>query len=340
MTGITHADPSAAGDPPTVTVVVPTRDRPALLDATLRSVLAQSGVAIEVVVVDDGSAVPVTVPNGGSTRSRVRVLRNERSLGVGASRNRGAAVARAPWVAFCDDDDLWIPDKLAGQVAAATANSRRWAYTGAVKFEQGPTLWQVMPPPSPEQVQSRLGTRNLIPAGASNVLVDRDLLLEVGGFDESLRHLGDWDLWLRLLEHGLPACSPGLGVAYRLHPGAMSRTPRGILDELRLLDERWRHLRDDEPLDPGPTHLWIAMNDLRSGRRLEAARSYLRAARHHPGAGLRGLVRTLHPQPPRPAHVLARPEHRVPRFKNVEQVEVPAPMLRLLEALAGDPGRG
>jgi glycosyltransferase involved in cell wall biosynthesis len=286
---------------PTVTVVVPTRNRPALLRRTLRSVTAQHGVSVEVIVVDDGSEPSCAAAVARFADDQVRVLRNEDAGGVGAARNQGAAVATAPWLAFCDDDDLWAPDKLAGQLDAANSAGRRWAYTGAVKFEDGPRLWQLMPPPSPVDVHDRLPTKNVVPAGASNVVVDRATYLDVGGFDPGLAHLADWDLWLKLREVGLPAAAAGVGVAYRMHVGAMSLHPDGILDDLAVIDTRWRHVRGGQPLDPGPTHLWIAMSWLRAGRRLPAAAAYVRAARSDARRGLRGLARTAYPRRPRPA---------------------------------------
>jgi glycosyltransferase involved in cell wall biosynthesis len=320
----------------TVAAVIPTRDRVELLRATVRSVLAQREVGLEVIIVDDGSAAS----QAGSVRALeggpVRVIRNETSRGVAGARNQGAEAARSPWVAFCDDDDLWAPSKLAGQVAAVRAADRVWAYTGAVKFEVGPRIWQVMEAPPPVEVHARLPTKNVIPAGASNVLVARETFLDVGGFDDrELAHLADWDLWLRLREVGMPASGPGIGVAYRLHPGAMSLDPRGILKELQVIDQRWRHLRDGQALDPGPTHLWIAMSWLRAGRRGPAAISYLRAARTQPRRGLRGVLRTLYPEPPRPPHVLDPPDGALARRRRVELVKLPAEMRWLLEDLAG-----
>ena len=322
---------------PTVTVVVPTRDRVELLEDTVRTVLSQRDIDLAVVVVDDGSQEVAAAAIRRLSSSRLTVLRNPTSRGVASARNQGADHATSRWVAFCDDDDLWTPNKLAGQVAAAAGAGATWAYTGAVKFAVGPVVWQVMPPPPPEVVRAQLADRNLIPAGASNVLVERAAFQAVGGFDEELAHLADWDLWLRLLEAGPPAATSDLGVAYRLHPGAMSLNPAGILEELEVIDQRWRHLRDGRPLDPAPTHLWIAMSWLRAGRRLPAARSYLRAVPSRPRPALRGVLRTLHPAPPRPAHVTAVAEQSNPRFKRVEHVDLPPTMNSLLDEFAAGP---
>jgi glycosyltransferase involved in cell wall biosynthesis len=286
---------------PDVTVVVPTRDRAHLLRRTLATIAAQRDVDVEVVVVDDGSGPDDARAVADLSSDRVRVLRNDRSCGVGAARNQGAAVATSAWLAFCDDDDLWASDKLSRQLEAVPASERLWSYSGAVKFEHGPRLWQLMPPPPPAEVRDRLPTKNVIPAGASNVLVDRASYLAVGGFDPGLAHLADWDLWLKLREVGLPVAAPGFGVAYRMHVGAMSLHPDGILEDLATIDTRWRHVRDGRALDPGPTHLWIAMSWLRAGRRLPAAAAYLRAVRSDARAGLRGVARTAYPRRPRPA---------------------------------------
>jgi glycosyltransferase involved in cell wall biosynthesis len=308
-----------------VTVVVPTRDRVQLLRRTLASITAQRNVEVEVIIVDDGSEPSVARAVADLADARVRVLRNDRSGGVGAARNQGAAAAKAPWLAFCDDDDLWAPDKLRGQLDAARTSGRLWVYAGAVKFEHGPRLWQLMPPPSPDEVQDRLPMKNVVPAGASNVMVDRGTYLDVGGFDPELAHLADWDLWLKLHVAGLPAVAPGFQVAYRMHIGAMSLHPDGILDDLATVDERWRQERGGQPLDPGPTHLWIAMSWLRAGRRLPAAASYLRAARSDPRRGLRGVARTAVPRRPRPAGELRGDPASGERY-------VPAELWAVLEA--------
>src|SRR5690349_9916448 len=97
---------------PEVTVVVPTRDRHARLAATLAGVLRQRDVDLEVVVVDEASSPPV----GASADPRVRVLRHDEPQGVARARNAGLSAAQGAWVAFCDDDDLWGPEKLRRQL--------------------------------------------------------------------------------------------------------------------------------------------------------------------------------------------------------------------------------
>jgi glycosyltransferase involved in cell wall biosynthesis len=207
---------------PQTSVVVPTHDRSRLLALTLRSVLWQREVDLEVVVVDDGSADDTAEVVAGLADPRVRLVRHATPQGVSAARNRGAAEARGAWVAFLDDDDLWAPDKLARQLDAARATGRTWAYAGAVKIDDRQRIVGGTLPPSPEQVVARLPRHNAVPGGCSGALVTSRLLAETGPFDPELGPMADWDLWIRLARTGPPACSPRPLVAYRVHGSNMS----------------------------------------------------------------------------------------------------------------------
>ena len=90
---------------PLVTVVITTLDRPQQLERAVASALRQQIREIEVVVVDDGSGSPPAIR---AQDSRLKVLRNDRSAGVCAARNRGLAAARGKWIAFLDDDDEFL----------------------------------------------------------------------------------------------------------------------------------------------------------------------------------------------------------------------------------------
>ena len=121
---------------PFVSVVVPSHNRARLLSRTLQSILAQQMGDLEVVVVDDGSTDD-TASVAAAADPRVVVLRNEAPAGVSAARNRGIAAARGAWMAFCDDDDLWSPEKLAHQLAAAERARADWVYSGDVNVDDG-----------------------------------------------------------------------------------------------------------------------------------------------------------------------------------------------------------
>jgi glycosyltransferase involved in cell wall biosynthesis len=270
-----------------VSVVVPTHDRRRLLVQTLRSILRQQGVDLEVIVVDDGSRDGTAEAVAGLGDARVRLLRHDRSRGVSAARNTGIAAARGEWLGFCDDDDLWAPDKLARQLQAAHQTGRHWVYTGEVRIDlRQRIVGETHPPAPPEQVATRLPHWNLVPGGCSSVIASKTALAVTGWFDTGLRNLADWDLWIRLGRTGPPASVPSLLVGYRLHGGSASRDIASILAEAQILDGR-----DGVVVDRGDLELYLGVVCLRSGRRRDALRHLATAARHGKlvAAG-RGLV--------------------------------------------------
>jgi Glycosyl transferase family 2 len=274
-----------------VSVVIPTHDRRRLLGQAVRSALGQTGVEVEVVVVDDGSTDGSAGALAALGDTRVRLVRHERPRGVAVARNAGAEVARGAWVALLDDDDLWAPDKLRRQLAAASAAAAGWAYSGVVEVDGEGQLLGGRPPPSPDELLAGLRRRNPMPAGSSNVLVHADLLSTSGGFDPGLRHLADWDLWLRLAGLGPPACVPAPLVAYRLHPGQATLDTTGMLAEARALEAR-------HGVDRTAILRWAAWSHLRTGHRRAALRAYANAVLAGDVASLaRVAMAVLHPRP-------------------------------------------
>ncbi len=193
--------------PPRVSVVIPCFNTERYIAGTLRAVLAQTGAALEVIVVDDGST------DGSAALverefPQVRLLRRANG-GVAAARNAGIGAATGDWVAFCDADDIWLPGKLAAQLEAlTTVPDCRMSYTA----------WHVWPSAALDPDMSllkRLASESTATkwAGAtgwiypellldcvvwtSTVLMQRSLLAEIGGFDTSMRIGEDYDLWLR-----------------------------------------------------------------------------------------------------------------------------------------------
>ena len=207
---------------PAVTVVIPTKDRFGLLRTTLASVLAQSGVDVRVVVVEDGGA-DGTAGRLSGVDPRVRAVRHPRSLGVARARNTGLAQVDTPWVAFVDDDDLWAPGKLSRQLAAVADDPAcRWACSTAVFFTPAGLLLELHEVPAGRDLSVELLRINVVPGGGSGVLADTALVREVGGFDPELANLADWDCWLRLAQRSPVARVAQADVAYRRHGAGMA----------------------------------------------------------------------------------------------------------------------
>ncbi len=115
---------------PLVSVIVPTLNGHTRMANTLRCIGAQTVGPLQLIVVDDGSPQPIDVDavrrqvgQWAAPGGTVTVLRNPSPIGVALARNVGLAAASAEWIAFCDDDDLWAPGKLAAQLRAVDA---RW----------------------------------------------------------------------------------------------------------------------------------------------------------------------------------------------------------------------
>jgi glycosyltransferase involved in cell wall biosynthesis len=275
---------------PRVSVVTPTRDRHDMLSGALASALGQRGVELEVIVVDDGSDPPVS--EGLVSDHRLRVARHDTSAGVSAARNTGIEQARAPWIAFLDDDDLWAPDKITSQLNAAEKADAAWAYGGDVTVDDDLRVIAGEPPPSPGEVMADLESFNSVPAGASNVIVRADALAAAGPFDPSLKTSEDWDMWIRLARCcGPPAAASRPLVACRMHRGSASSNMDVVLAEIETIATRY-----DVPIDRRRHYRWAAWTALRAGRRLESIVRYLQAtARGDVGALGRIAVVVLNP---------------------------------------------
>lgn len=199
-----------------VSVVVPTHNRRSLLPVAIDSILSQQGVSIEVIVVNDGSTdgTGAWLDRLSAQDQRIKVVHHERSRRMSAARNAGIARAAAPWVAFCDDDDLWAPSKLARQMDALRLESARWACTGAVAVND---KLQIIGHHHVKggQILSDLLNTNVVPSGGSSVIADTALLKELGGFDAALNACEDWELWIRLAQHSPLAAVDHPLIAYR-----------------------------------------------------------------------------------------------------------------------------
>jgi glycosyltransferase involved in cell wall biosynthesis len=267
-----------------VSVVIPTHARCQILQRTLRSVLEQEDVDLEVVVVDDGSADGTPDMLAALTDPRVRALRHETPKGVGAARNAGIGVARGRWLAFLDDDDLWAPRKLVEQLRAVEQDGEaRWSAVGTVTVDGQLRPLVRQPGLSVRDVRRLLLSDNQVPGGGSGVLAERALVVEVGMFDELLVQSTDWDLWIRLALASPVAFVPELHLAYVQHGANVSRFTGGMRADFDRIRDKYA----DERSQLGvrwPDDYWeryIAETEMRSGRRREALASHRAVFRAH-----------------------------------------------------------
>jgi glycosyltransferase involved in cell wall biosynthesis len=279
---------------PEVTVVIPTRNRWDLLSRSgLPAALMQKDVDLEVIVVDDGSTDETPGRLAALEDPRVRVIRQDQGQGVASARNRGVAEARSEWVAFLDDDDLWSPDKLRRQLDLATEASAGFVYGPAVVVDDRRNVLKLLASPKPTELAGGLTRENILPAGQSNVMARTDVVRRLGGFDEHLSLVADWDMWIRLANAEQAVASPDVLVGYVLHAEAMhaSLSESAGAQEFAYLTSKHHFDRAESRTAELLTARWVASVHRRAGRRPRAAREYLRSAVAHRSAGM--LVRGI-----------------------------------------------
>lgn len=182
-----------------ISVIVPTFNRPAALRRALESVLRQTYGAVELVVVDDASPDQIDDVVGTLAAPRLRVLRHPYRRGAAAARNTGLQAARGELIAFLDDDDEWVPEKLERQQALLAHAPQRLGliYCGHEEISErsGATVLTRTPAAAPLSFVDFLRSTSF---GASVPLIRRHCFDAVGGFDESLPATQDQDMWLRI----------------------------------------------------------------------------------------------------------------------------------------------
>lgn len=187
--------------PPEVSIVLPVHNGLAWVGQAIASVLDQTCASWELIVVDDGSDDGTTEWLATLQDPRIRTVAERHTGNLSHVRNTGIAAGSAPWVAFLDADDVWLPHKLERQLAFHAAHPEiRWSYTGRLIIDgSGARL------PDEKYPWHPVGgwiLRDLLVHTAKiaspTMMVERSLLQEVGGLDERFRYAGDYELRLRL----------------------------------------------------------------------------------------------------------------------------------------------
>lgn len=310
-----------------VTVVIPTRNRWRLLStAALPSALEQIDVDHEVIVVDDGSTDETPERLASISSPRVGVVRHEHSRGVAQARNAGIHAACGRWVSFLDDDDVWAPTKLRDQIDAARKENALFAYSSGGGLDADRRFLFAVAAPDPDTIARSLLRWNVIWCGCSNVIARTDTVRRLGGFDENLAQLADWDLWIRLALAGPAAADLAVNVGYVMHDESMLLTDRrDVFPEMDYLLEKHRVASETYGItfDRALFARWVARGHRKAGRRLQSARTYGRGALRHRDAG--ALPRALGALMPDVIVELSRRAASTERRSALKKLDVPEP---------------
>lgn len=183
---------------PSISVVIPVYNGEQTIRETIESILNQTFCDLEVIVINDGSQDSTldTVKSIPDPRLQVFSYTN---AGLATSRNRGIFHAAGDYISFIDADDLWTPDKLDSQFQALQQHPQAaLAYSWTDYIDESSQFIRRGSHAQPHgNVYSHLLLNNFIENG-SNPLIRKQALIEIGGFDETLKAAEDWDLYLRL----------------------------------------------------------------------------------------------------------------------------------------------
>lgn len=225
-------------------VVIPTHNRKDRLLRTLKAIQHQTHADLEIIVSIDGSTDGTHEALKEIDDQRLKVVANPTPSGVSNARNAGIAKASGKWIAFCDDDDLWLPNKVETQIEAMKSEGKRWAICGAIVVTDDLDFITSGYGQSGDDYAYRLEFGNKTRGGCSGPMVERSLLDETGGFDPHLSMIADWDLWLRFAHSAIPASTSTLALLYVRHGGQMSLDMSRIEAELHHFRTKHREARE------------------------------------------------------------------------------------------------
>lgn len=284
---------SATGAPPLVSVIIPAFNRQATICAAIESVLRQTYAAIEVILIDDCSADGTFEAAANIADPRLRLVRAPQNLGSGGARNLGLAQAHGTWIAFQDSDDEWLPAKLEKQMERLLAPGTDYigSYCGMMTIagldhrEGQRSAPFYTPDPSIRRVETGLAEalleRNFI--STQTLVVRRDAIRSIGGFDQSFPANEDWDLALRLALHGPLAFVDEPLVLQTFSANSLSRNTAKLLDAQQRMLVKHASLFASHPHVLARFYYLLAGGCRRMGD-LPSARRYLfQALRLQPG---------------------------------------------------------
>lgn len=218
------------GSNPRVSVIIATYNMGQFLAEAIQSILNQTFQDLEVIVVDDGSTDNTQVClERFRTDTRVIIV-TQRNLGQPRAKNVGIERARGSYIAFCDADDYWLPQKLELQLPRFNhCQDIGVVYSPATAlFPDGSRAELQGPKYMRGDVLHTMFVRNIVPFGTA--VVRRECIDQLGAFDESFQMGIDWDLWLRISTRWKFDYVEEATYIYRIWDGQMSKNWRGRYD--------------------------------------------------------------------------------------------------------------
>lgn len=220
---------------------MPVHNAGLFIKEAIESILQQNYEAFELLIADDGSTDhSFKIMNHYKTHPKVRIYSNGKNLGAGATRNKLIRLASGKYITPCDADDLMLPGNLARLSKLLDTNSNVGAvYADFLVLEMDQDKKVLAAPhvlaPDPRKIWDLLD--NPINYGGS--MIRKSLILKVGGHDEEVYSIDDWDLWLKLAEMTqIKHLTGEIYYVWRRNPKSLTRTDkRWLQDSLKIRRE-------------------------------------------------------------------------------------------------------
>lgn len=273
---------------PLVSVITASYNMGKYVGLAVDSVLAQDYPALEIIVVDDGSTDDTSaVLAKYRDDPRVNLIRQE-NAGQTVAKNRGVQSARGEYIAFCDADNLWLPNKLSRQMEFFNDHGNLAVVYGDISLidADGRPLPTTQARRYSGKITGRLLVDNFVTFNTA--VVSKQVMTAVGWFDESLRMGIDYDLWLRIsVDHTFLYLAEPL-VLYRIWGGQMSNKQEERLSHcfklLKNFLEKHPESVTSKEVARGWAHTYVSRGQLRASQKkyLAALDDYFRAFRYRP----------------------------------------------------------
>ena len=224
---------------PKVSVIIPTYNRSNFLHSAIKSVLNQTFEDFEVIVVDDASTDNTRQVLDKFDDKRICYIRHKENKGGSAARNTGIKRSKGEFIAFLDDDDLWMPSKLEKQLDLINKNLEIGAvYTGAYKINESDKIIMCNYPSLRGNIFPDILKKNYV-GSCSAVLIRKECIDRIGLFDENLPAGQDFDLWIRLAKNYQFDYVNEPLVIHRIHKKRITTDHYGRLRAKKLLFKKY-----------------------------------------------------------------------------------------------------
>ena len=224
---------------PKVSVIIPTYNRDNYLYSAIKSVLNQTFEDFEIIIVDDASTDNTRQVVDKFDDKRIRYIRHKENKGGSAARNTGIKRSKGKFIAFLDDDDMWMPSKLEKQLDLINKNLEIGAvYTRTCIINKSDKIIWFKSPSLRGNIFLDILKKNYV-GSCSKVLVRKECFNRIGLFDENLPAGQDWDMWIRLAKHHQFDYVNEPLVLYRVHEKRISTNPFPKMQATKLMFKKF-----------------------------------------------------------------------------------------------------